>query len=110
MHPHQRVASSAAGPSFLRPIGLKLKKSASLLEWLNKKLAEQGESLIMDLQRLHPAVPCLSPFRAFAKSPSLGKVQYVHIQCQHRMPKQSFMSQASVTVGSLEGAILSPQH
>ena len=110
MHPHQRVASSAAGPSFLRPIGLKLKKSASLLEWLNKKLAEQGESLSMDLHRLHSAVPCLSPFRAFAKSPSLGRVQYVHIQCQQRMPEESSISQASVTVGSLQGAMLSPQH
>ena len=110
MHPHQRVASSAAGPSFLRPIGLKLKKSASLLEWLNKKLAEQGESLSTESHRLHPAVPCLSPFRAFAKSPSLGKVQCVHIQCQQRMPEHSSMSQARVRVGSLEGAILSPQH
>ena len=79
MHPHQRALSSASGPSFLRPIGLKLKKSASLLEWLNKKLAEQGCSLFIISFRLHPVAPCLDAFHASAKSPSLGKRQCVHI-------------------------------
>jgi hypothetical protein len=35
-----------AATTFLRPIGLKLKKSASLLEWLNKRLAEQGDLFV----------------------------------------------------------------
>ena len=43
------MAESSSGTNSLRPIltgglGLRLKKSASLLEWLNKKLAEQGQS------------------------------------------------------------------
>lgn len=48
-----RGLSSPPAPSFLRPIGLKLKKSASLLEWLNKKLAEQGEGFLSTIEALY---------------------------------------------------------
>ena len=43
------IPESSSGTNAARPVpqgglGLRLKKSASLLEWLNKKLAEQGAS------------------------------------------------------------------
>ena len=40
-----KLTSSPAQP-YLRPLGLRLRKSASLLEWLNKKLSEQGGVLL----------------------------------------------------------------
>ena len=59
--PSQQQARGITLPpaaSFLRPIGLKLKKSASLLEWLNKRLAEQGDIFIdlapCPLELAHP--------------------------------------------------------
>ena len=50
----QQVKGLTPSPAqpYLRPLGLRLRKSASLLEWLNKKLSEQGGNVVNTYQIL----------------------------------------------------------
>ena len=71
---HQlRVLSSSPAQPYMRPLGLTLRKSASLLEWLNKKLSEQGTITKNPIWYLIDVNPSISISCIIVRSPSIGR-------------------------------------
>lgn len=99
---HQPIGSSCSpAQPYLRPLGLRLRKSASLLEWLNKKLSEQGRISSNVIRCLAMWMRPISVSRIVVKSPSIGRDNMCTTACHPRSSHQGLLSTGEAcSVGS----------